>query len=227
MEDQAAGARLPALARRVVAQARDVAPGRPAVGAAEQARRLDAGVDRPVGPGRQAPHGRDGLAVLAVRQADRRVGPGLAQVLAAEDRGSVPGAAAGREDGARARLHDHVVDRPAFARRTADRPVGTVRVALEDERALGGADEEQGAGGHRAVLRCAGSGWGRGASMYRDRAHACVPPILEGHVHPRSSRPDLGRHPAARRRRDPGAARTGRCRRSSSIRRVRGSWSRP
>ena len=37
------------------------------------------------------------------------------------------------------------------------------------------------------------------------RAHACVPPILEGHVHPCSTRPDLGRHPATRRRRDPGA----------------------
>ncbi len=123
-------------------------PGDAAVGAPEQTGGLDAGVDRAVRTGREAPRGRDGLAVVAVGQADRRVGPGRAEVRAAEDGRAVPRAAAGREERARRRVDDDVVDRPAFAHRSPQRPRRASRIALQDERALGGSDEQQGPGGH-------------------------------------------------------------------------------
>ena len=87
-----------------------------------------------------------------VGQALARVGPGLAEVLAAPDGRAVPRRAAAGQDRAAAGLDDEVVDRPALAQRAAHRPVAALGVALEDERALGRADEEEHSG-HRPDLR--------------------------------------------------------------------------
>ena len=56
------------------------------------------------------------------------------------------------QQGARARLDGHVVDRPALAQRTPQVPGLSLRVAVEDEGALRGADEEDATLGHLISL---------------------------------------------------------------------------
>src|SRR5262249_61276240 len=85
---------------------------------------------------------------VAARQARARVAPGLAEVLAAPHRRAIPLAAAAGQDRARPRLDREVVERPALAQRTADVPAPATRVAVEDEGALAGADEEHDSLGH-------------------------------------------------------------------------------
>ena len=79
----------------VVRQPLDVGPGGAAVGGPEQARGLDAGVDG-IEAGRHVPDRHDLGAVVAVGEPLAGVGPRLAEVVAAQDGGSVPRAAARR-----------------------------------------------------------------------------------------------------------------------------------
>ncbi len=148
VEDETTGAGHPAGPAGVVGQALDVGPGCAVVRAPEQTRRFDAGEDRPIRCGRHVPHGLDGRTVVAVRQPFAGVGPGLAHVFAAPDGRTEPGASGTREQGAGARLHGDVVDRPAFAQGTAKSPVPAVRVTVEDEGPLGRTDEEGAAVAH-------------------------------------------------------------------------------
>ena len=95
VEDQAAVAGLPFRPAGMLAQARDVGPRLASVVAAEQAGRLDAGVDGlAVCARREVPDVRDLSAVVAVGQAGARLCPGFAVVVAAEDSRAIPVAAA-------------------------------------------------------------------------------------------------------------------------------------
>ena len=71
---------------RVVAEGRHVGPRGAVVVAAEEAGRLDAGVDRAVRR-RDVPDGRDLLAIVAVRHALGQVRPRLAEVVGPETAG--------------------------------------------------------------------------------------------------------------------------------------------
>ena len=133
--DEATGARLPARTAWVVAQARDVRPGLPAVVAPEEAGGLGARPDRPVGAG-DVPDRRDLRTVVAVGQPFRRMGPGRAQVLASEDGRPVPGdpPAARIAPSARSTVRSWI-GQPLQSgpRRDHERPG---RIAVEDEGAL-------------------------------------------------------------------------------------------
>ena len=142
VQDQPAGARLPGRPRRVVGQALDVPPGRAAVLAAEEAGGLDPGEQRAIGRRRERPDVPHRLAVVAVGQPGRGMGPGGAVVIAPPDRRAVPRVPGGDEERTGPGLGDDVVDGPAFAQRAAHGPVAPVRVALEDESALLGPDQQ-------------------------------------------------------------------------------------
>ena len=143
VQAQAAVARLPLRPRRVLAQACDVAPGLPAVIAAEQAGRLDAGIERAV-RGRQVPDRRDlGLTfVVAVGQAFAGLRPGGAVVGAAPNGRAVPGAAATGVQGRPVGRAHEVVGRPVLAEGPAQPPVLARLVRLQDEGTLLGADQQ-------------------------------------------------------------------------------------
>ncbi len=150
VQDQPARAGLPLWLRWVFAQARDVRPGLAAVFAAEQSRRLGAGIERAVGLGHVPDRAHLG-AVRAVVDAAARLRPGGAVVGAAKDGRAVPGvAAAGKESPVRGA--NEVVNGPQIAERAARRPCPTRGVALDDEGALLGADEDLYALAHRATL---------------------------------------------------------------------------
>ena len=147
VEDQATGARFPCRPGPMVGQPLDMFPRGATVAAAEQAGGLDAGVDRVVGRG-DIPDGRELGAVVAVREPVAGVGPRRAKVVAAPDGRPVPRAAAPGEQGARAGLEGHVVDRPPLAQRAAKGPLAATGVAVEDEGPLRGADEDHATLGH-------------------------------------------------------------------------------
>src|SRR5262249_50209904 len=148
----------PRVARRMAVDRAPERPGLAAVAALEDARHLGAGEHAPVVDGQPRHLRQLQLLVAAVVEALARLVPGLAQVRAAPDAGAVPLARRGGEDRAALRVVDGVVDRPALAEGTAQLPVAAVRVALEDEAALAGSDQQDGlrhrftSGGHHCDL---------------------------------------------------------------------------
>src|SRR6185437_14836986 len=81
--------------------------------------------------------------------------PGLPEVRASPDPGPVPLAGSRRVDVAGDRVVDRLVYGPALAVRSAHLPVAAVAVALQDEAALAGADQQQDAGhGHLQAGAC-------------------------------------------------------------------------
>src|SRR3990170_6323633 len=147
MEDEAAVSRLPLRARRMVGETGHVLPGRPTINAPEEARRLDARIDGAM-RGCHVPDGGELGTIVTVGDAFARMGPGRARVIAAPDRRSVPRARAAGEDCAAHRLHRDVVDGPTVAQRTAELPIATACVAIENERALRRPDEQCGSRNH-------------------------------------------------------------------------------
>ena len=94
------------------------------------------------------------LVAVGVAEPFARVLPGLAKVCAAPDRRAEPLARGGCVDRSRVAVERRVVDRPALAVRTAHAPVAAI-VALQDEQALAGSDQQQ-ALRHLAHLRLDG-----------------------------------------------------------------------
>ena len=142
MEDQPGAARPPVRPRRVVAQALDVPPGLAAVVAPEQPGRLDAGVEAARGRG-HAPDRLDRLLALEIGETRARMGPARAQILGLPDRRAEPFVAAAAIDRAGLRVGLDVVQGPGLAERAAQLPRPPPGVALEDERALLGSEQDQ------------------------------------------------------------------------------------
>ena len=146
---EAARAWRPVLARRVVVEAVHRRPGRPAILAFEQRPRVHAGPHfaGPRGvPRLHAPDALDRAADLFGKR--RAVGhlPRLAQVIRAVDVRAVHVVIQRGEKPARTALplvEGQVVDTPSGEVRPAEFPVFARAVALEDERALARADEDE------------------------------------------------------------------------------------
>src|SRR3990170_83806 len=151
MEDETTVSRVPLRARRMVGEPGHVLPGRPTVHAPEEARRLDARIDGAM-RGCHVPDGGELGTIVIVGEAFARMRPGRARVIAAPDRRSVPRARAAGEDCAALRVHRDIVDGPTLTQRTAELPIATACVAIENERALRRPDEQCGSCGH-ATLR--------------------------------------------------------------------------
>ena len=143
VQDQPGAARLPVRPRRMVAQARRHAArsGRhPRCGTGRPARRRHRGSRSPAA---RLQTDLDRLLALRVGEALARMAPGRAEVGRLPDRRAEPLVAAGAIDRAGRRIGDHVVQRPGLAERAAQRPRAPRSVALEDERALLGAKQDQ------------------------------------------------------------------------------------
>src|SRR5689334_14469116 len=149
MEAQAAVAGLPFGPRRMLAQARDVAPGLAVVVRSEKAGRLDSGKHRAVRAGvGELPDGGDLGFIVPVRQTSAGLGPVRAGVGGLPDRRAIPVVAAtGVERPGRGA--NEIVRGPVLAERAAQLPVTSRRIALEDEGALLRTDQDFDALAHR------------------------------------------------------------------------------
>src|SRR5581483_10137933 len=152
---------LEALEGRLVLEPGEQRPRDAAVGALEDARRADARVELPVRRGHRRDL-RDRLVALRLLDPLARPFPGLAEVLAAPDRRAVPFAAGTDVDRSVRGVLDRVVDGPALAEGATGAPAVAV-VAIEDEEALAGADEQRDLG-HGAPFR-----GGPSVSIHADR----------------------------------------------------------
>src|SRR6266550_1070657 len=128
---------------RLAVEPAEQRPGGSAVAALEDAGRLDAREHASM-RGRQTRDLRQLRTVVAVRETLARQLPGLAEVVAAPDAGSVPLACCGSVDRAGIRVVHRVIHRPALALWAPYLPVAPVSVALQDEQALARSHQQDG-----------------------------------------------------------------------------------
>ena len=189
-QDQPAAAGLPSGLRRVLAQTRHVREGPPAIVAAKQPGRFDARV-KPASARRDAPDRLDGLLPRLIGEAAAGMRPGRAQVGRGPDRWPEPGIAAAAINRAGRLVGDHMIDRPGLAIGPAHPPGSPFAVALQDEYALAGSQQDQNLVRHRCLPQ----------SAERKKRHA-----------PRTNGGTTFRQAATRTRRHHRAGRSRRCR---------------